>query len=121
MLQLPELSGNVLMEQILRLFDGDKNGYLSEKELIKAVQRLGELQQPDADPCQSEKRSLQLLKLTTPLNNYSICPVMACKCGTAGFTYYVISPLICTLCPALTVLPRLLIIRQAYSNTDTYS
>lgn len=66
MLQLPELSGNVLMEQILRLFDGDKDGYLSEKELIKAVQRLGELQQPDADPCQSEKQSLQLLESTTP-------------------------------------------------------
>lgn len=51
MLQLPELSGNVLMEPILRLFDGDRDGYLTEAELIKAVQRLGELQQPDADPC----------------------------------------------------------------------
>ncbi|CAL5222595.1 g4986 [Coccomyxa viridis] len=51
MLQLPELSGNVLMEPILRLFDGDRDGNLTEAELIKAVQRLGELQQPDADPC----------------------------------------------------------------------
>ena len=109
MLQLPELSGNVLMEQILRLFDGDKDGYLSEKELIKAVQRLGELQQPDADPCQSEKRSFQLLKLTTLWKNYTTCPVMASECGTAGFTYHEISPHICRLCSAPTVLLGLLV------------
>ena len=54
MLQLPELSGNMLMEPILRLFDGDRDGYLTEAELVRAVQRLGELQQPDADPCIGE-------------------------------------------------------------------
>lgn len=54
MLQLPELSGNVLMEPILRLFDGDRDGFLTEAELIRAVQRLGELQQPDADQCLGE-------------------------------------------------------------------
>lgn len=59
MLQLPELSGNVLMEPILRLFDGDRDGNLTEAELIKAVQRLGELQQPDADPCLGETDFVQ--------------------------------------------------------------
>ena len=52
MLQLPELSGNVLMEPILRLFDGDRDGYLIEAEVCRAVQKLGELQQEGADPCQ---------------------------------------------------------------------
>ena len=52
MLQLPELSGNVLMEPILRLFDGDRDGYLTEVEVCRAVRKLGELQQEGADPCQ---------------------------------------------------------------------
>ena len=52
MLQLPELSGNVLMEPILRLFDGDRDGYLTEAEVCRAVRKLGELQQEGADPCQ---------------------------------------------------------------------
>ncbi len=91
MLQLPELSGNVLMEQILRLFDGDKDGYLSEKELIKAVQRLGELQQPDADPCQSEKQSLSASGVDNSVEKSFTCPVMPCESGTAGFTCHDIS------------------------------
>jgi hypothetical protein len=36
------------------MFDGDKDGYLSESDLVGAVQKLGELQQPDADPCQGD-------------------------------------------------------------------
>lgn len=46
------------MEQILQLFDGDRDGYLSESDLVRAVQKLGELQQPDADPCQGETQTL---------------------------------------------------------------
>ena len=46
------------MEQILQLFDGDRDGYLSESDLVRAVQKLGELQQPDADPCQGETQAL---------------------------------------------------------------
>ena len=69
MLQLPELSGNVLMEQILRLFDGDRDGYLTEAELIRAVQKLGELQQPGADPCQSETHACFLHLCLCALDN----------------------------------------------------
>ena len=66
MLQLPELSGNVLMEPILRLFDGDRDGYLTEMEVCRAVQKLSELQQEGADPCQGQMS----MCLSYPLHHF---------------------------------------------------
>ena len=82
MLQLPELSGNVLMEPILRLFDGDRDGYLTEAEVCRAVQKLGELQQAGADPCQGKTPRACLTLCTTSEANTLPVPETGSSCFT---------------------------------------